>query len=149
MAGKRKVVRKAGKASRSARGPEAIRLINAYVGKSKAQLRDLANGLRRLVKKTVPGVKETVNPWGLPTFDYNGPMCVMMAGKKHITLGFVRGTSLPDDADLLEGTGKNLRHVKLKEVEQLRDANLRQLLLEAARLNEATPVTASMRVKKP
>jgi len=43
---------------------------------------------------------------------------------------------------------KNLRHVKLKEVEQLRDANLRQLILEAAALNEETPVSESMRIKR-
>jgi len=79
----------------------------------------------------------------------SGPqMCLMMVGKSHVTFGFTRGASLKDSTGLLEGTGKNLRHVKLNEVEQLRDANLRQLLIEAAALNEATPLTGSMRVKE-
>jgi hypothetical protein len=145
---KREIKRTSGKASRSARGAEAVKFINAYVAKAKADLRPVANGVRRLVKKTVPSSKETVNPWGLPTFEYHGPMCYVMIGKKHVTLGFVRGTSLPNGAELLQGTGRNLRHVKLKEVEQLRDANLRQLLLEAAAVNESAPMGASMRTKK-
>jgi hypothetical protein len=134
--------------SRSMSGKEAIRAIDEYVHHKNARLESVANGLRLLVRKTLPRSREAVNAWGIPTFNFNGPLCYMMLGKHHLTLGFTRGTSLADDAGLLEGTGKNLRHVKLKEIEQLRDANLRQLLLEAAALNEGTPLTDSMRVKK-
>lgn len=140
--------RSGGQASKSAHGKEAVKIIDAYVQRKNANLKHVANALRRLVKKTLPKSSEAVNPWGVPTFDFNGPICYMMVGKNHVTLGFTRGTSLADGGELLEGTGKNLRHVKLKEVEQLRDANLRQLLLESAALNEATPLTDAMRVKK-
>jgi hypothetical protein len=37
-----------------------------------------------------------------------------MVGKNHVTFGFHYGTSLDDPERLLEGTGKNLRHVKLR-----------------------------------
>lgn len=33
--------------------------------------------------------------------------------KRHVTLGFNQGTELPDPSQLLEGTGKRFRHVKL------------------------------------
>ena len=137
-----------GTTGKSATGPEAVYRIDDYVQVKNAKLAPLSRELRRLVKKTVPGSQEAMNSWGVPTFDYHGPMCLMMVGKSHVTLGFARGASLKDSAGLLEGTGKNLRHVKLKEVEQLRDANLRQLLVEAAALNEETPLSESMRVKK-
>ncbi len=32
----------------------------------------------------------------------------------HVNVGFFRGAELPDPAHLLQGTGKNMRHVKLK-----------------------------------
>ena len=32
----------------------------------------------------------------------------------HVTVGFFRGADLPDPAQLLEGTGKYMRHVKLR-----------------------------------
>lgn len=34
--------------------------------------------------------------------------------KAHVNVGFFRGAELPDDAGLLEGTGKYMRHVKLR-----------------------------------
>jgi len=85
--------------------------IDKYVAQKRAELGDVAQALRRLMKKLVPGTTESVNPWKIPTFESNGPMCFFTVGKNHVTFGFLRGTSLPDPAKLLEGTGKNLRHV--------------------------------------
>jgi hypothetical protein len=52
----------------------------------------------------------------------------------------LRGTSLPDPAKLLEGTGKNLRHVKLRTKEDLRKPALKRLIQAAARLNKKEPM---------
>jgi hypothetical protein len=68
-------------------------------------------------------------------------------GEHHITFGFLRGTSLPDPGKLLEGTGKNLRHVKLRTVEDLRKPALKKLIQSAAILNEKEPMEG-MPVKK-
>jgi hypothetical protein len=95
----------------------------------------LTQSLRKLVKKSVPKVIETVNPWGLPTFESNGPFCYFMEGKNHVTLGFLNGTSLRDLQALPEGAGKNLRHVKLRSVEDLDQKALRELLKAAGRFN--------------
>jgi len=140
VAGAKRAPAKA-KTSKSAIGAAAVKLIDAYVSRKNAKLEPVTDGVRHLMEKAVPDSREAVNAWGVPTFDYFGPMCYMMVGKHHVTLGFTRGTSLTDSAELLEGTGKNLRHVKLKDVSQMRDTNLRQLLLEAAALNEKTPLT--------
>jgi len=70
--------------------------IDAYVERKGAKLKGVAQGLRQLVRKTVAGAKETVNPWKIPTFESNGPMCYFSIASNHLTLGFLRGTSLPD-----------------------------------------------------
>lgn len=127
---------------------EVAKSFDACVRRGNPALKYVAQELRRLVKNTVPGSRETINPWGIPTFDFHGPICLLMVGKNHVTFGFTRGTSLADPGRLLEGTGKNLRHVKLKETAQVRDPNLRRLILEAAALNRETPLTPSMRVKE-
>jgi hypothetical protein len=127
---------------------EVARVFDACVLRGNAALRPVAAELRRLVKKVVPGSRESINPWGIPSFDFHGPFCFLMVGKNHVTFGFTRGTSLTDAGGLLEGTGKNLRHVKVKEIAQVRDPNLRQLILQAAALNRKTPLTPSMRVKQ-
>jgi hypothetical protein len=49
----------------------------------------------------------------------------------HVNLGFYHGASLPDPAQLLEGTGKELRHVKLRSVADSKRPAIRALLREA------------------
>ena len=128
-------------------GKSAKEWIDLYVDAKPAELRDVAEKLRKLVKKTVKGTKESVNPWKIPTFESNGPMCFFTVGKYHVTFGFLRGTSLPDPAGLLEGTGKNLRHVKLRTAEDVSTPALKKLIEAAARLNKKEPME-SMKAKK-
>jgi hypothetical protein len=125
--------------------PDGRRWIDAYVEKKDARLGEVAQGLRRLMKEIVAGAKETVNPWRIPTFESNGPMCFFMIGKNHVTFGFLRGTSLHDPARLLEGTGRNLRHVKLHSMDDLRKPALKKLIQAAARLNKRKPMEGMSR----
>src|SRR5271167_3803368 len=125
----------------------AKKWIDDYVDKKPAELAGIAGKLRKLVKKTVANTKESVNPWKIPTFESHGPMCFFMVGKNHVTFGFLRGTSLPDPARLLEGTGKNLRHVKLRTVDDLSNPALRKLIEAAARQNKKEPMEG-MKPKK-
>jgi len=118
-----------------------------YVKDENPELRKVVRALRSYVKKTVPGTKETVNAWGIPTFEGEHPFCFYMVGKKHVTFGFHFGTSLDDPEGLLEGTGKNLRHVKLLTVDDLKKKGLKQLVLAAARL-EGKPRMKGMSGKR-
>ena len=93
------------------------------------------------MKQAVPAAAEAINPWGIPVFELNGTLCFLMVSKQHASFGFAQGTSLSDPAKLLEGTGKNIRHVKLKILEEVNDPNLRNLLLEAAVLNGKGPAS--------
>ncbi len=128
-------------------GKEAVRWVDEYVEKKGAKLFAVAEGLRRLVKKSAPGVEESVNPWSIPTYLSNGPMCFFIIWKEHVTFGFVRGTALPDPEKLLEGSGKNLLHVKLRTVEDLKKPGLRELIVAATKLNQKEPIEG-MRVKR-
>ena len=121
---------------------------NDCIHKGSPELQAVAQAIRGLVKKLVPASAETINPWGIPTFSFHGPIALLMVGKHHVTFGFARGSSLDDRARLLEGTGKNLRHVKLKELADVRNPSLSKLILHAAKLNRATPLTNSMRPVK-
>jgi hypothetical protein len=122
--------------------------IDAYLERKDEKLAEVAHGLRLLMKKAIPGVKETVNPWKLPTFESNGPMCYFSIGTDHVTFGFLRGTSLPDPDKLLEGTGKSLRHVKLRKTNDVRKPALKKLILAAAKLNKQEPMEGMKQKKK-
>jgi hypothetical protein len=48
--------------------------------------------------------------------------------KAHVNVGFFRGAELADPDGLLEGTGKFMRHVKLRPGQQVDDAALKRLI---------------------
>jgi hypothetical protein len=104
----------------------------------------IARRVRALIFDVVPDVSEHVYPvlkvirYGLEGNKMAGLVFFLMPHKERVNLGFNHGTSLPDPKGLLEGTGKNLRHVKLWDEEAVRNPALRGLLkaelLEARRL---------------
>ena len=50
------------------------------------------------------------------------------AFKDHVNVGFFRGAELPDPKGLLEGTGRFMRHVKLRSGQEIDDAALGNLV---------------------
>ena len=120
-------------------GKEGRAWIDEYVEKAGKQ-KGVVKGLRALVKKTLGGSEEYVNPWKIPSFDSDGTVCGFMTGKEHVTFIFLRGAALPDPEGLLEGTGKSVRHVKVRTVEDLKRPALKKLIVEAAKLNKRKPM---------
>ena len=124
-------------------GKEAGVWISDYV-KNAGKCEDVLKAVRALVKKELKGVEEYVNPWKIPSFDSNGPLCCFMAGKEHVTFAFMRGAALPDPEKLLEGKGKGVRHVKLRSVADVRRPGVKRLIAAAAKLNKKDPPSGAM-----
>jgi hypothetical protein len=98
--------------------------------------REVAEALRRLILATGPALQETVM-YGVPWYRGKDYVFAIAAHSSHTNLEFYRGTSLRDPGHLLEGTGKNLRHVKVFTVEDARQPRLQALLLEAIEFDAA------------
>jgi hypothetical protein len=54
--------------------------------------------------------------------------CYVLPYKAHVNLGFFRGAGLPDPSGLQEGTGAQMRHVKIRSLQQLQAPALRALI---------------------
>ena len=54
--------------------------------------------------------------------------CYVKPNKAHVNLGFWHGIDLADPDGLMEGTGKRLRHVKLRDLETARSAAVARLI---------------------
>jgi hypothetical protein len=101
-------------------------------------VRELAYQLRSLVVKVMPGVVEV--PWprmrmasyGVGPRKKSEHFCYISVQKADVNLGFYYGAELPDPEGLLQGTGKLLRHVKVRGASALRTKALRQLLKVAS-----------------
>ncbi len=99
-------------------------------------VQELALKTRELVKAIVPDVRERVYE-AYKTIGYgsgtkmDAMFCYIAPMKDRINLGFYRGVVLPDASGLLEGTGKLLRHVKVRSLSELEQPAVRQLITDA------------------
>jgi hypothetical protein len=81
-----------------------------------------------------PDVTEVLHD-GQPTACIgNAAFAYVDAFKDHVNVGFFPGSQLRDPAGLLEGTGKYMRHVKVRPGAPLDDAALRELITAAYHL---------------
>jgi hypothetical protein len=96
--------------------------------------RGLVDALRSIVKQTVPEVKETVK-WGNITYMFCGEnLAWIVIYSDHVDLGFFRGTEL--NSKMLEGTGKNMRHIKMRTITDINQAGITMLLEKSAELEK-------------
>jgi hypothetical protein len=116
--------------------PSSSDSVADYIKKHKSPLREIVSELRKLVMSSSPGVSEDIK-WGRPWYSKNGYLCYISTAKAHVTFGFSNGARLNDPRGLLEGTGKGMRHVKLRSLDDIDRSLFRGWLKEAVRLNNA------------
>jgi hypothetical protein len=106
--------------------------------------RELVQALRPVVMGAIPGLTEKVHMgWEVIHYAAGPSMRDMVVAigphKAYVNLEFGDGVDLPDPARRLEGTGKRMRHVKIRTVEGARHPDVRALLEAAARKRGLLP----------
>jgi hypothetical protein len=96
-----------------------------------AEVKALAESLRKLVKKIIPEASEKAYP-GWHGIGYRHPqsgyVCAIFPQRDGVKLGFEAGVLLPDPDNLLEGTGSQVRYVSIKNRRDLRQEAIKKLL---------------------
>ncbi len=98
----------------------------------------LARHAQALIEDVMPNVvkvawpKQNIISYGVGPKKMSEHFCYIGVFKSRINLGFYYGADLPDPENLLEGTGKALRHIKISELEQLENAAVRDLVTAAS-----------------
>ncbi len=90
-------------------------------------LRDLIVGLHPETVE-VPRAGDRATAYGFGEKKMSESYCYIAPKKAHVNLGFWWGTSLEDHDKLLEGTGKKLRHVKVRDQVTARDDKIASLV---------------------
>lgn len=112
--------------------------IDEYIKNAKPFAQPILKHLRKLIHEIVPEVEETVK-WGMPAFEYKGPIFSMASFKEHCAFAFWK-SPLMKDAELFrnnKGEGGMGDLGKVKSVEDLPgDKLMKQYLLEAKRIND-------------
>ena len=101
------------------------------------KLRPLCRALRDLIGSLDADFVEVVWPrqkiasFGVGPRKMSEHYAYISVQGSYVNLGFYHGASIRDPSSLLEGTGKSLRHVKIRDASSVRNAALAALLREA------------------
>lgn len=109
--------------------------VEEFINHSEPKMRELARKVHEFVRSAYPDLVERLDKgyWMIRygTGDkMKDDVAYISTHKAHLNIGLMRGSQLPDPSGLLEGTGKLLRHVKIKKEADLQDRGeaLRALL---------------------
>jgi hypothetical protein len=97
----------------------------------------IARRLRALIEAIHPDTVEAPRPgwrtaaYGVGSKKMSEAYAYIGPQRGYVNLGFYHGRSLPDPDGLLEGTGKALRHVKVRSTEDVARPALRRLVKAA------------------
>lgn len=107
---------------------------DAYAKDQSAKNRAVIRALRALVKRVAPELRESVK-WGNGcwiTDDAN--VAYVYSADDHVQFGFFAGAALKDPERLLQGSGKYVRHVKLRKLADIDERALAALVRQASAL---------------
>ena len=105
--------------------PKAPREVLDYVAKLPAAQRTTVVRLRNAVLKARPSLTQDMNPWGYLTLSTPEAKhaFALIPHKQHVNLQIANGAKIAPKVPQLEGTGKNMRHIKFPYDEPI-DAKL-------------------------
>ena len=105
--------------------------IDAWMKKHTGELGSIAQHWFELMRKSGDEVRELLHD-GCPVACLgDAPFGYVNVFTAHVNVGFFHGAALPDPAHLLGGSGKHMRHVKLRP-EKTTDSTALRNLVEAA-----------------
>ncbi len=112
---------------------KAYASFDAYVEDQGARNRQIISALRRFVKRTSPGLSESVK-WGNGCWiGKKGPVAYVYSDTGYVQFGFFNGAFLKDPKGLLEGKGAYVRHTKVRSPSDIDPRAFAALLKQAAR----------------
>jgi len=105
--------------------------IDAWMGERDGELGAIARHWFEVMRKCGDEVRELLHD-GCPVACLgDAPFGYVNVYKSHVNVGFFHGVTLPDPARLMQGSGKFIRHVKLRPQAAIDAASLDELIAAA------------------
>lgn len=117
--------------------PDQEALVQELLIPHSVAVRELIELLRQLVRLTAPELTEEVKMgWKNIVYKKKGIIVAVAPQREYAQIYFYKGTSLADPAKLLEGTGKGLRHINIRQPDDIsrHKTEIEALIHEAVQL---------------
>jgi len=92
--------------------------ITEYINNASKEQKETMEAIRKLIHESVLNTTEEFK-WNRPVFKADKDFAYLKTAQAYITLGFFNFQKLNDPKNLLEGTGKDMRHIKLKSTNDI------------------------------
>ncbi len=107
--------------------------VDGYIKRQPESYRPALRALCAIARKAVPSLEERIM-WGQPVFVLGKEKIAYVSViSDHVNLGFFNGATLEDPKGRLEGTGKGMRHIKVRSPKDIDSAYFTALVRQAVR----------------
>jgi hypothetical protein len=107
--------------------------VRAWLENLPAEKKPIVEALRKLIESVAPEAREIIYHgalWYGPT-DSGYPILYVTVFQAHVNLGFFFGGFVSDPERLLVGSGKRMRHIKIRSVQETENPAIASLLAQA------------------
>lgn len=117
--------------------PSGMSEVDQVISQAEPKVRPWLDEAQRLLESCRPNPtlvawpRQGIISYGVGPKKMSEHYCYIALAKKHLNLGFYYGAHLHDPEQLLQGTGKELRHVKIRSLEDLHRPALKELIVAA------------------
>lgn len=105
--------------------------VEAFVRQQSPAHQKTINRLRTIVKSAAPELDERMRWQQVGYLISKKDVCGIYPSSDHVNLSFLQGSTLRDPKGLLEGTGKEMRHIKVFRVEDIGEDTVKAYVREA------------------
>ncbi|MDP2237774.1 MAG: DUF1801 domain-containing protein [Bacteroidales bacterium] len=92
--------------------------VTEYIDQAPDDQKEIMRAVRKILHAAVANVQEEYK-WSRPVFKKGKDFAYLKTAKTHLSLGFNSFQKLDDPDNLLEGTGKDMRHIKIRKLEEI------------------------------
>lgn len=93
--------------------------VSKYILEAPGEQKKLMENIREIIHEAVPEVMENFK-WSRPVFSAGKDFAYFKTTKAYLTFGFFESEKIKDNSHFLEGTGKDMRHIKLRKTNDLK-----------------------------
>jgi len=106
--------------------------VTDYINNAPDEHRKIMEIIRTIARENIEGLREEFK-WSRPVFGLEKDFAYLLSTKKGVNLGFYNFEQLDDPSGLLEGTGKTMRHIKIKSASDMDEKLIRDWFLSSSK----------------